>query len=110
MSLDPLPPLARAQGHSLVPLLTGVDAAASEYQFIEFNGEVDGGVKMRAVVSAVHKYVWCPGYGDQLFDLADDPDELKNRTDDPALAGVKTRLIQALSDWMKRTGDFLKYV
>jgi arylsulfatase A-like enzyme len=41
----------------------------------------------------------------ELYDLEDDPDERRNRIDDPALADVRARLSEALVDWMRRTGD-----
>ena len=38
------------------------------------------------------KFVVCPGDPDQLFDLADDPDELRNRAADPQYADVIAQL------------------
>ncbi|MEN9813395.1 MAG: hypothetical protein RL479_2081, partial [Verrucomicrobiota bacterium] len=41
----------------------------------------------------------------QLFDLAADPDELADRADDAALAGVKAELEQRLDAWQREIGD-----
>lgn len=41
----------------------------------------------------------------ELYDLVDDPYELVNRADDPALEEVRTRLAAELYDWMRRAGD-----
>ena len=78
-----LPPLQRAEGHSLAPVLSDPDAPSAANQFIEFNGQVCGAVRMRAVVSDRCKYVYHPGDRDQLFDLQADPYELHNLIDEP---------------------------
>ena len=43
----------------------------------------------------------------ELYDLQRDPGELHNRFEDPAYHSVRTRLQTALTDWTKRTGDYL---
>ncbi|WP_419190081.1 sulfatase [Stieleria marina] len=43
----------------------------------------------------------------ELFDLARDPGELRNRIDDPAYASTRKLLTKALEDWTTRTGDYL---
>ena len=40
-----------------------------------------------------------------LYDLEDDPYELKNLADDPAHAAVRGQMEAKLAAWMKRTGD-----
>lgn len=42
-----------------------------------------------------------------LYDLADDPAEVKNLADDPAYAQVRHELTQWLARWMMRVGDDL---
>jgi N-sulfoglucosamine sulfohydrolase len=44
----------------------------------------------------------------ELYDLASDPHEWRNRADDLELAGVKTRLLQAMEDWQTRMEDPLQ--
>jgi N-sulfoglucosamine sulfohydrolase len=41
----------------------------------------------------------------ELFDLADDPDELTNLADRPEYAATMAELAVALLDWMRTTGD-----
>jgi len=41
----------------------------------------------------------------ELYDLESDPYEMRNRADDPQLATVKTRLLDALRQWQQRTQD-----
>jgi arylsulfatase A-like enzyme len=42
---------------------------------------------------------------DELFDLRNDPEELKNRHDDPATAEIRRELGERLEAWMKSIGD-----
>ncbi|QDP94648.1 sulfatase [Microlunatus elymi] len=41
----------------------------------------------------------------ELYDLAEDPYELRNRADDPALAEVRADLLARLGSWMAATDD-----
>lgn len=41
----------------------------------------------------------------ELYDLENDPYEMRNRADDPHLATVKARLLDALRQWQQRTQD-----
>ncbi|MCA9269101.1 MAG: sulfatase, partial [Planctomycetales bacterium] len=43
--------------------------------------------------------------GEELYDLQNDPYEMKNLADDPALAKVKARLNRELAAWMAQQGD-----
>ena len=43
--------------------------------------------------------------GEELYILADDPDEVHNMADDPRYAEVKARLKRRLLDVLKETGD-----
>jgi arylsulfatase A-like enzyme len=45
------------------------------------------------------KYVHASGFRPMLYDLADDPQELVDRGDDPACAEIVTRLRDALFEW-----------
>ncbi len=105
-----IPPLARAQGKSLAPMLRDPDAPGPEFTFIEFNGHIDGGYHVRGVVTERHKYVHYheEPERDQLFDLAADPDELHNLASNAAHTGVRAHLQAALAEWMRDTGDFFQ--
>ena len=102
-----MPPLARAEGRSLVPILRNVDTPGRQYTFAEYNGWVDGGFKMRAVISDRYKYVYSHNDRDQLFDYVSDPGELNDLIDDPADADIADEMRAALSAWVRETGDFI---
>ncbi|MCZ7648744.1 MAG: sulfatase-like hydrolase/transferase [Planctomycetota bacterium] len=46
------------------------------------------------------KYCYYVGHGEELYDLEKDPGEMRNRANDPACAGVKRELKDALLDWL----------
>ena len=52
-----------------------------------------------------YKYVRRLYEGDELYDLRDDPGELRNRLDDPRLAGVLAGLKERLLTFYLETGD-----
>ena len=41
----------------------------------------------------------------ELYDLENDPYEMRNQADDPQLASVKSRLLEALRQWQRDTQD-----
>jgi arylsulfatase A-like enzyme len=43
--------------------------------------------------------------GEELYEMADDPWQMKNRVDDPKLSAVKEKLRGELMEWMKSTAD-----
>jgi arylsulfatase A-like enzyme len=102
-----LPPLEEAQGASLVPILEDPDHPSVPYVFSEFNGHVEGGVKIRGAISERYKYVYSHEDGEQLFDLREDPYEMDDLSVDPDHEAVLNQMRQALADWMKKTGDFV---
>ena len=97
--LDPAPHLV--EGRSLLPLLRG-EAMAQTWRDCAFS-ELDyafRGVRQNLQCRPDECYAWMArtdrwkyvhhqGLRPQLFDLADDPMELVDRGDDPALAGVR---------------------
>ncbi len=102
-----LPPLPRAQGESLVPLLHDAARPGRDFVCAEFNGYIHGGVHTRAAMSRRYKYVYAHGDREQLFDLQRDPGELHNLAGRPETYDVRARHRVALTDWMTRTGDNL---
>ncbi len=104
-----LPPLSRAQGQSLVPIIADEKAPGPDYTFSEFNGQIEGGFKERCCISERYKYAYYHGDPiDQLFDLHNDPDELNNLATDPAHAEVRRQMRAALADWMAATDDYIE--
>lgn len=53
--------------------------------------------------NAVRRYQKRPAF--ELYDLQEDPEELRNLADNPALSEVKKRLQLKLDAWMKQQGD-----
>jgi len=103
-----MPPLDRAEGHSLVPILDDPTAPGSPHTFVEYNGWIKGGYHSRLVVGERYKYVYDHEDFDQLFDLEEDPHELVNLADDPAHAAALAEMRTALAEWMTRTGDIIE--
>ncbi len=101
------PPMNNVQGKSLVPMLSNLKTTASDNQFIEFNGYINGGIYSRAVMSCTHKYIYHHNDKDMLFNLQDDPDEMINIIDDPEYANVLQKFRNELLVWMQQTNDFL---
>jgi arylsulfatase A-like enzyme len=52
-----------------------------------------------------YKYVHFAGLAPLLFDLAEDPDELHNRADDPAYLAVRLQMAEKLLAWRSRHLD-----
>lgn len=56
-----------------------------------------------------YKYISRTLGQDELYDLAEDPREMHNRIDDPALASEQLRLQKALMKWLQVTADIVPY-
>ena len=65
------------------------------------------GRKALMVLTATHKYVYCPGDCDELYDRVRDPAELVNLADDPAHQSLRHELRERLLRWLLDTGDVL---
>jgi len=104
----PRPPVL--QGTSLLPALRDPAGAPARTIFMEYNrlglSDMMGGFKpIRCAFDGRHKLVVNLLSTDELYDLGDDPAELRNRIDDPALAGVRARLHGELLEWMFQSLD-----
>lgn len=76
-------------GESLVPLARGTGGRGPVAMEYAAEGSI---APMVALVEGNWKYIRCPVDPEQLFDLASDPDERRNRADDPDAAEVLARL------------------
>jgi arylsulfatase A-like enzyme len=106
-------------GRSLVPFLDGAtpadwrDAVHWEYDFREVaTGAAQAalGLDLDSCSLAVRrdarfKYVSFAGLPPLLFDLSDDPDELIDRSDDPACAAIRLACAEKLLAWRARHLD-----
>ena len=108
----PIPDLL--QGRSLLGQFRDPARRTNEQVFLEFNRfEIDHDgfgafAPIRGVFDGRHKLAINLLDTDELYDLADDPLELRNRIHDPARAAVRDRLHATLIDWMNRTRDPLR--
>jgi N-acetylglucosamine-6-sulfatase len=83
-------------------ILNADDTGLRDTAFIEsYDVDSRGAPGFKGVLTATHKYVELEAFNDgvtnhpattELYNLAVDPDELENNTDDPAYADVKTDL------------------
>lgn len=56
-----------------------------------------------------YKYISRSAGQDELYDLSDDPGEMHNRIDDPALAAEQSRLQREMLKWLQATCDVVPY-
>ena len=106
------PPLL--QGRSLLAQMRNPAQRTHDFVFLEFNRfEIDHDgfgafAPMRSAFDGRYKLVINLLDTDELYDLAADPHELRNRISDPAIAPERERLLDALLAWMNRTRDPLR--
>ena len=93
-------------GLSLRPILEQRSAKVRDMVFGEYFGKQAWRVPIRMVRTVRWKYVRYLGYGEELYDLAADPGELRNLAREPgAAASERTRLARELDAWIRRTDD-----
>ncbi len=102
------------QGQSLLPYLTGRAALAKArpYAFCERVSPNPQHVRRLgpatrgsfAVRGQGWKYIRYPDGQESLYDLTADPEETRNRANDPECASRKHEMAEALGTWLKRTG------
>ncbi len=104
-------PHEQFQGTDATALLADPHAEIAGEVFLEFNrfglphSHWWGLVPIRCVRTRRHKLVLNLLDRDELYDLRDDPGEMLNRIDDPALADVREKLHDRLLAWMDRRRD-----
>ena len=92
-------------GLSLRPVLERRADHVREMVFGEYYGKQAWRVPIRMVRTARWKYVRYLNYGEELYDLAADPGELRNLAREPNGKSERARLARELDDWIRRTGD-----
>ena len=98
------------QGTSLLPLLTEGDSAPDEAEvFIEWNGPWGTTVYSDVAVRTIRRGRWklnVSANGDcELYDLQDDPDEIRNAVGDRGRERIIRMLFDRLREWQQETGD-----
>lgn len=90
------------EGQSLMPIMRGEDAVWRDYLHGEHMVHFAGIKSMHYIVTPTFKYIWCSGTGhEQLFDLANDRDELHDLAGKPEhqakLEALRENLITELT-------------
>ncbi|MBD3183989.1 sulfatase-like hydrolase/transferase [Candidatus Poribacteria bacterium] len=99
------------EGKSMLETFRDPDKQPNDNIFIEFNRyEIDhdgwGGFQpIRCAFDGRHKLVINLHYTDELYDLQNDPEEMKNLINSPEYAEVRDNLHQQLLEWINRTRD-----
>jgi arylsulfatase len=93
-------------GRSLKPLLTG-EGLWSPRAFVigQYYSKQRWCNPIRMLRTDALKYNRYIRFGEELYDLANDPHELINRADDPAYASRKRELVAMLEGWLRSNGD-----
>ena len=85
-----------------------VEVKLANQSTVEFNGYTDGGIHTRGIVSDRYKYVYHHHDSDQLFDLEEDPSEIRDISIHPDYGEIREILRNQLATWMVSTGDFIE--
>lgn len=100
------PPLPNGQGRSLFGVARDAGAAWDDETFSEYCTDAvpawTGGdaVRQRMIRSGPWKLVYYHGHRPQLFNLADDPDEMNDLAEAPEARAVRDRLVaRLLAEW-----------
>ncbi|MBN1674808.1 MAG: sulfatase-like hydrolase/transferase [Kiritimatiellae bacterium] len=106
LELAGLTPPAGLDARSLKPILDGQTLADWPTDaYAEFHGMQWGLYSQRMLVTARYKLVFNVSDVDELYDLAEDPAELRNRIDDPACAEIQRDLYRRMFTRMQQTRD-----
>ncbi|MEJ2250348.1 MAG: sulfatase-like hydrolase/transferase [Candidatus Lokiarchaeota archaeon] len=92
------------EGKSLVPLLTQDDVPWRDDLFIETHGHFTT-IVSRSIIFDQYKYTWNEGYMDELYDLKEDPFELKNLVYDKTYTNILKEMKNRLNKWRENLND-----
>jgi arylsulfatase A-like enzyme len=96
---------AAFEGQSLMPLFRGADDNGRPDIFCQYMGNQFGLWTQRMVRDRRWKYVWNATGEDELYDVANDPGEVRNLAGDAGMAGELARLRKRLVEWMDAICD-----
>jgi arylsulfatase A-like enzyme len=100
-----IPPDSTLPGRSLRPLLSGDSNDWPDWAISEYLAKQRRANPLRGLRSSrwqYNRYLWG---GEELYDLATDPGELRNLAADPSYTAERDRLRAALEAWRVATGD-----
>lgn len=109
--LDEMPERSRAIRDARYKFIRNYDIGRPLLQPLDYREHLASMQELRRLLAAGEldpkwaAYFQTPRPREELFDLAEDPQEVNNRANDPALADVKARLAGELDAFLKRYGD-----
>lgn len=95
------------EGQSLLPLLGSQQVPWRDALFLLYDMHHGASARMRMVRTREWKLVWHHEKGGvhELYHLADDPGEERNRYGDDSVASVREELMGGLYAWQRQVGD-----
>ena len=105
MDIAGLAPDPGLPGKSLLPVVRREAFKEADAIFAEWHGQGNIVTPIRSIRTARWKYNLYLNIGEELYDLKNDPDELKNLAGDPASQEMRKELRQRLEEHLKREGD-----
>jgi arylsulfatase A-like enzyme len=103
-----LPPDHRFHGESLIPLIRGIQSTEWRNEVVAtYNGQQFGLYTQRMIRNREWKYVWNTTDVDELYDMINDPHELRNVIEHPANKSVVKELRKKLYNILLHDGDGL---
>jgi len=91
-------------GRSLMPMLKDQDAEWEDDLMCETMGHFSAHLG-RMIITERYKYIYNERDSDELYDLKEDPFEMKNLIRDEKYSEILTDLKSRLKKWRKRTKD-----
>jgi len=98
-------PPKELRGRSLLPLLRGQHQPNHRDIFGEYYGKQKWMAPIRMIRTGRWKYCLYKMHGEELYDLENDPGELRNLAGEKRVADIQTRLRAKLRQWMQETND-----
>jgi len=99
-------PKVKSHGLSLAPLLAGSkDYKPREFVIGQYYSKQRWVNPIRMIRTQDYKLNRHIRWGDELYDLKNDPHELKNLAKDPEYAAIKQDLVQKLNRWIETHDD-----
>jgi arylsulfatase A-like enzyme len=106
LSLARLPIPETFKGKDLIRIARGEDKGREDALSI-YHGAQLGSWTQRMVRDREWKYVWNASGEDELYNLKEDPGELRNLVEEPAYKGELARLRKRLVQWMEEVNDIM---
>ena len=94
-------------GRSLKPILDSESSSVDwrSAMFGEYYGKQNWRAPIRMIRTKKWKYCRYTSYGEELYDLENDPSEMVNLAETPEYSLAKSELAERLEEWMQATDD-----